>query len=323
MKIKFLIIRLSSIGDIVLTSPVIRCLKQQVKDAEIHYLVKKQFIDTIKNNPYIDKIHTFDGNLKKTIEELKKENFDHIIDLHKNFRSIRIRNKLRVPDLTFNKLNVEKWFAVKLKRKALLPDVHIVDRYFEAILPFDVKNDGKGLDYFINSETDAIKLPYEKFIVFVTGAKHATKQIPTEIATKILSKVKHPVILLGSKEDIAISEKITQGVKDKKITNLTGKLTLNQSAYVISQSTGIITPDTGLMHIASAYKKPIASVWGNTIPEFGMYPYKPDSRSKIFEVKNLKCRPCSKLGYKKCPKGHFNCMMKQDTDSIAAFVNSL
>ena len=306
-----------------MTSPVVRCLKQQVQDAEIHFLVKKQFIDTIKNNPYIDKIHTFDGNLKKTIEELKKENFDHIIDLHKNLRSIRIRNKLKVPDLTFNKLNIEKWFAVKLKRKALLPDVHIVDRYFEAVAPFDVKNDGKGLDYFINPETDKIKLPYEKYIVFVIGAKHATKQIPPEIAVKILSKVKHPVILLGGKEEIATSEKITQGLKDKEITNLTGKLTLNQSAYVISQSAGVITPDTGLMHIASAFKKPIASVWGNTIPEFGMYPYKPDSRSKIFEVKDLKCRPCSKLGYKKCPKGHFNCMMKQDTDAIAAFANSL
>ena len=323
MKIKILIIRLSSIGDIVLTTPVVRCVKQQIKDSEVHYLVKEQFKDTVTNNPYIDKIHLFKGNLKETIQELKSEDFQYIIDLHKNFRSIKIRNKLKIADFSFNKLNFEKFLAVTFKWKNHLPDIHIVDRYFEAVKIFDVVNDGKGLDYFIDEEKDKVELPHNKFIAFVTGAKHNTKQIPVEIAAKIIDNIKYPVVILGGKADIETAEKIKSNLKKEDVINFTGKLTLNRSAYVISKSSAVITPDTGLMHIAAAFKKPVASVWGNTIPEFGMYPYMPDDRSEIFEVKDLKCRPCSKLGHKKCPKKHFNCMMQQDYKAIAEWANNL
>jgi ADP-heptose:LPS heptosyltransferase len=113
--------------------------------------------------------------------------------------------------------------------------------------------------------------------------------------------------LLGGKEDAAIAEQVYQLHKNNTI-NLCGKLNLNQSASIIQQSHKVITSDTGLMHIAAAYKKDIISLWGNTIPEFGMGPYFAGKNSQILEVKNLSCRPCSKLGYKKCPKGHFKCM---------------
>jgi ADP-heptose:LPS heptosyltransferase len=79
------------------------------------------------------------------------------------------------------------------------------------------------------------------------------------------------------------------------------------------------------MHIAAALRKPIVSIWGNTIPEFGMYPYFPmnSARSVISEVKDLHCRPCSKLGFKKCPKQHFKCMMLQDEVFISKSINDL
>ena len=322
MKIKFLVIRLSSIGDIVLTSPIVRALKQQVEDSEIHFFVKKQFSDVIVNNPYIDKIHLYDGNLKEAIREFKNVGIDYIIDLHKNFRSIRVRNALKIPDFTFNKLNLKKWLAVRLKKKSFLPKVHIVDRYFEAVKHFDVKNDNKGLDYFINEKKDAINLNLKDFIVFVVGAKHNTKKIPIDIATRIINGIEKPVVLLGGQTDVDDAKAIENKLY-KKVLNLVGKLKLNESAYVIKMSDGVITPDTGLMHIASAFKKNIASVWGNTIPEFGMYPYMPGEKSKIFEVNDLKCRPCSKLGYKKCPKKHFYCMTKQSFVDIIKWANEI
>lgn len=320
-EVKFLIIRFSSIGDIVLTTPVIRCLKQQVEGAVVHYLTKPQYASIVENNPYIDKVHIL-KSYDETIHELKDEGFDYIIDLHKNLRSWRFKNRLKVMDFSFPKLNHEKWLMVKFKKNKL-PNLHIVDRYFEAVKVFSAENDGKGLDYFI-PQTDKVDLnnycsiSSEKFIAFAIGGQHETKKLPTEKIIEICYNINMPVLLLGGKEDFENGEKVIANCKNT--INLCGKLNLNQSASVIEQSHFVITHDTGLMHIAAALKKNIASVWGNTIPQFGMYPYLPGEKSKIFEVEGLKCRPCSKLGHKKCPKGHFDCMMKQDVKGIGEYV---
>jgi ADP-heptose:LPS heptosyltransferase len=105
--------------------------------------------------------------------------------------------------------------------------------------------------------------------------------------------------------------------------NAVGKYNINQSASLIRQSKLVITHDTGLMHIAAAFKKKILSVWGHTIPEFGMYPYLPDPDSRIFETRGLKCRPCTKIGKAECPKGHFRCINDIDNDAIASAANEL
>ncbi len=318
-KVKFLIIRFSSIGDIVLTSPVIRCLKQQVKGAEIHFLVKKQFSSIMKNNPYLDKVHVFENNLTESISELKKEHFHYIIDLHRNLRSKMVKSRLKVLSFSFSKININKWLMVNFKINTL-PNIHIVDRYLKTVQIFNIKNDNKGLDYFIpeEDEINLKNLPLnfrDKYIAFVVGAKHATKQLPVEKMISICKKSSFPVVLLGGNEDIEISNKIEQAI-GKNIYNACGKYNLNQSASLIKQSYAVITHDTGLMHIAAAFKKKIISIWGNTIPEFGMYPYLPGQDSKIIEVKNLKCRPCSKIGFEKCPKKHFKCMQEINDNEI-------
>jgi ADP-heptose:LPS heptosyltransferase len=143
----------------------------------------------------------------------------------------------------------------------------------------------------------------------VIGAKFKTKAYPEDKIIEVCKRVNNPFVLLGGTEDAEMGEKIKKEVGDR-IYNSCGKFNLNQSASLVRQADRIITNDTGLMHIAAAFKKEIISLWGNTIPEFGMFPYMPgnESRSHIFEVKGLSCRPCSKLGYQKCPKGHFKCM---------------
>ncbi|MCU0370624.1 MAG: hypothetical protein MUC31_04350, partial [Bacteroidales bacterium] len=143
---KILIIRFSSIGDIVLTSPVIRCIKQQVPDAEVHFAVKKSFYPVVQANPYIDKFHLLEGDLKQFTGSLKEEGFDFIVDLHRNFRSRYIRSSLKVPAAGFPKLNIRKWLLTRLKID-LMPDIHIVDRYFRAASSLGVTHDGKGLEY--------------------------------------------------------------------------------------------------------------------------------------------------------------------------------
>ncbi len=309
---KILIIRFSSIGDIVLTTPIIRCLKQQVQGAEIHFVTKQQFAMVLQANPYVDKLHTISNSIFEITNELKKENYDYVIDLHHNLRTLKLKLVLGKKAFSFPKLNWEKFLIVNFKINKL-PPTHIVDRYFETVKPLEITNDNEGLDYFIpakdslNTESILPTLFQNGYYALVVGGSYYTKQIPLNKLKEICAKSSKPLVLLGGKEDVAIAEELHKNFSETTI-NLCGKINLNQSASLIQQAKKVITSDTGLMHIASAFKKDIISLWGNTIPEFGMGPYLPSAQSKIMEVKNLNCRPCSKLGYHHCPKKHFKCM---------------
>ena len=319
---KFLIIRFSSIGDIVLTTPVVRCLKKQVADAEVHFLTKQSFATIVESNPYIDKVHSLAHSWDTVVHELKQENYDYVIDLHHNLRTLRLKKDLGIKNFRFNKLNIQKWIYTNFKWN-LMPDLHIVDRYLKTVESFGVKNDGEGLDYFIPAK-DEVKqkdIPashHAGYIGIVVGAAHNTKKLPVEKLKELCGLIEHPVILLGGKEDNENAKQISS-VDPVKVYNACGKFNLNESADLVRKAKLIISHDTGLMHIAAAFKKKIISVWGNTVPEFGMCPYygKRQIENSIFEIRNLPCRPCSKIGYNTCPKGHFKCMRQISMDAIA------
>lgn len=331
---KVLIIRFSSIGDIVLTTPVVRCVKKQLENVELHYLTKDSFRSIIENNPYIDKRIYLTDHLSDIISELQKENYDYVIDLHNSLRSLRVCLSLKAKRLTFNKLNFEKWLMVNFKIN-LLPDIHIVDRYLQSVVTLGVKNDGEGLDYFIPAQDEVqIKdLPLTHihgYIGVVIGAKHFTKRLPSYKLIELCQHIQAPVILLGGKEDATIGQEIKDAA-GVKVFNACGKYNLNQSASLVKWAKAIVTHDTGLMHVAAAFKKEIYSIWGNTIPQFGMYPYygNPVKYKDLYrklshysEIKNLYCRPCSKIGYAKCPKKHFRCMKEQDMKAIADTIHN-
>ncbi len=322
---KVLIIRFSSIGDIILTSPVIRMLKKQVPDIEIHALTKQRHAFLYEQNPYISKTFSFKNKLRESIGSLKKEKYDYVIDLHKNLRSLHAKTSIRRPSVSFPKLNLKKWILVNFK-KDLLPDIHIVDRYLmPAKKLFKLNNDDDGLDYFIPEidikKTEALLSNTDKnYIVMVLGGKFATKKIPLDVIIAIMEKSNCSFAILGGAEDHNRAEMLLKHFRgtQKIAYNGCGKLNLNQSAYVIKNSMAVITADTGLMHIAAAFNKILISLWGNTVPKFGMYPYLPKmpKNNYIFEVENLSCRPCSKIGYQRCPQRHFKCMLAQDIEKI-------
>lgn len=327
---KYLIIRFSSIGDIVLTTPVIRCLKKQTR-AEIHFLTKRNFQNLLQPNPFLDKIFSFEKNLTEIIPQLKLEKYDVVIDLHNNLRSWKVKQSLDCPALSFDKLNFEKWLLVNLKINRL-PAIHIVDRYLETVSSLGVKNDNAGLDFFlpapdkelengILSKVPGLHLDHP-FLAFAIGAAHQTKRPTKEMMIEICLKSKWPVILLGGKTEAGEGEEIAQA-SNKKAINTCGLLSLHESAFLIKKAAKVLTPDTGMMHIAAAFGKEIISLWGNTVPEFGMYPYLPGGAGKsfLFENKSISCRPCSKIGYEKCPKGHFQCMLGLPLAEIIATIN--
>jgi len=406
--LKILVIRFSSIGDIVLTTPVVRGLKLQL-GGEVHFLTKNSFQNLLISNPHIDKVFSIEKNVTEVLAQLKAEQYDYIIDLHKNLRSQQIRFALKAKYLTFDKINFEKWLMVNFKHNRL-PSEHIVIRYLKAVESLGVKYDGGGLDYFFSFEMPSglkppdplkgerdlpanlpsdlnlsadldeqfrrvieTKLEIEKedriegklehevndqsegkivgesfspfrgagglsfagkshpknlnksdYIAFAIGGAHATKRLPLSKIISICKKINQPIILLGGKDDATTGEEIVLNIKERTIFNACGKLTLDESAWVVKGATKVITHDTGMMHIAAAFQKEIISIWGNTIPEFGMYPfYKNEVKlNTTIQVENLPCRPCSKIGFDKCPKGHFKCMNEISEAAILKSIKS-
>ncbi len=325
---KVLVIRFSSIGDIVLTTPVVRCLKQKYPDCEVHYLTKISYGPMLANNPYIDRLHFLQDDLPAVVEELKKEKFDHVIDLHHNIRSLRVKKGLNVNSYSFPKLNVKKWLLTNLKVN-MMPDKSIVERYFEAVKELGVHNDGQGLDYFLPEDKkltskDIPMSHWGGFVGCVIGGSYNTKKLPVAQWKKFCELVPYPVVLLGGPEDMQEGNEIAENDRIK-IYNSCGKFSLNESAELVKYAKVVVSNDTGLMHVATAFQKPVISLWGNTAPELGMFPYygfnnlkdRVAQQSVIMENKSLGCHPCSKLGYNRCPRRHFKCMNELDMQVVA------
>jgi heptosyltransferase-2 len=268
----------------------------------------------------------YDHNFRDLIPQLKGQGFHFIIDLHKNVRSSFVKSQMGVPSATFPKLNWQKWLMVRMKLN-FLPAVHVADRYFLAAKHFGIQNDGQGLEYFIPAADEVAPeaLPESHrngYFAVVIGGMHATKIFPAGKVAAVCSGLARPVVLLGGREDRERGEEIARAT-GPLVFNACGLFSINQSASLIRQSDAVMTNDTGLMHVAAAFRKPVVSVWGNTIPGFGMYPYLPaplQQISRIAEVKGLSCRPCSKIGYPECPKKHFRCMNDIDTGPIVGFL---
>ena len=310
-----------------LTSPVVRCVKEQT-GAEVHFLTKQSFAATLRHNPYVDRLWTIKKDISEIAAQLIAEGFTHLIDLHGNLRTLELKQRLRWGHLvagrrppriaTFDKLNTRKLLLTRL-RVDRMPDVHIVDRYLAAAAFLGVRNDGRGLDYFVGTE-DVTPVPEQPYVAFVIGAAHATKCLEEPQMMELCRRIPHPVVLLGGPGEAALGERIAGEVEG--VENACGRYSLNGSAELVRRAAAVLTHDTGLMHIAAAFKRPIVSVWGNTVPAFGMYPYLPAGAPEavIVEVKGLNCRPCSKIGYAACPRGHFKCMREQRLDAIAQSV---
>ena len=319
---KVLVIRFSSIGDIVLTTPVLRCFRKAYPSGILHYLTKKSFGPLLENNPHIDKLFLLEHDLQPIINELRLQHYDFVIDLHNNLRSHRVIRELKVESGSFAKLNIQKWLLTNLKLD-LMPRESIVSRYLAAGASIGIKDDGRGLDYYLpaNPQIASNDIPVSHwggYVGCVIGGSYATKQLPVASWKQCCADTPFPIVLLGGPEDKASGDEIAS-IDPLKIYNSCGKFSLSESAELVRYARVIVTNDTGLMHIAAAFRKPIISLWGNTTPDMGMFPYyggndllHQSALSAMLQKAGLGCRPCSKLGFHSCPKGHFSCMQGLD-----------
>ena len=320
---KILVIRFSSMGDIIYTTPVVRCLKKQIPGAEVHFLTKPAFKYIYDNNPYVDKLLLLKSTLSATIQEIKAGQYDYIIDLHNNLRTAIIKLRTGIRSSTYQKQPLKKWLSLKFKLK-LIPPTHLVDRYLKTVKFLGVVNDGQPIDYYIKAEHQLNNLlppTHQKtYIAFVIGATHFTKRMPNDKIISICRQLNSPVVLLGG-HDVKANGDIIAGAIGTPVYNACGITSLDESVYLVSQAKIIIGFDTGLTHIAEAFNKPIVSIWGGTVPDLlGVQPYMVND--VLVAGIDLPCRPCSKFGLEKCPLGHFKCMNDMPEDGIVKFANT-
>jgi ADP-heptose:LPS heptosyltransferase len=317
-----LVIRLSSIGDIVLTTPLLSALRTGLPEAEIHYLTKPAFASLLRYNTNLDRVLTLGPSLWTTRQMVAAENYDFVIDLHKNFRSLTLIHSLGLRSSTIDKQNATKRRMLHGNRRNLAVR-HIVTRYGEALhplglslpnsCPLDFPLPPELLEWGQQTVTKALGEDSQA-IGAVIGATHATKRWLPEPYADSLNQIGQSVVLLGGPSDRDFAAEMLPLLRVPFLDSV-GAHSLLESAALLAACDSVLSHDTGLMHIAAALQKPIVSLWGNTVPEFGFAPWKVPHA--VAEVSGLVCRPCSRIGYDACPQGHFRCMRDLSPQAVA------
>lgn len=340
---KTLIIRLSSIGDIVLASPLIRLLRKKNSQAQTDFLVKSEYRELVRYNPHLRYVIEFDthggfAGLRALRKKIRQERYDAIVDIHGNFRSTFLRSKASPTVLKVNKRRLARFFLANFKWNIYRSVAAVPIRYLEAVRSLGIGDDGGGLEVFVPEETSVrvwdqlskAGIDGQGHVVgLCPGAKHATKrwlrQYFEQLAVALVKEDNAELLLFGGKDDQEICASIERRVvqdtgRRGDILNYAGALSLLETASAMDACDVIVANDSGLLHLAAARKRRVVAIFGPTVKEFGFYPY--GTESKVIERQGLYCRPCTHIGGQTCPEGHFRCMKEITVDEVLNGVRS-
>lgn len=341
---KTVVFRLSSIGDIILSSALLRVMRQAAgKDARIDFVVRKEYAELVRHSHHLSIVHEYDvetgfEGLKKLAKELYDEHYDLAVDIHDSIRTKFLRTTCRPKEtVVVDKRKFERWLLVNMKRNAYDDALSVADRYIETVEEYVVKNDGKGLEIFIPDSTlfeisgkmARLKLnEFEKVIGICPGSKHFTKRWQkekfAEVAVRTAKEFHAKIFLFGGpdeKDDCTfVADEVKRRVSPDAVSNFTGEFSLLESAAALEFCDVVVTNDSGLMHLAAAKQKKIVAVFGSTVKEFGFFPY--GTEAIVVEKNDLDCRPCTHIGRKSCPKEHFKCLLDISVDEVFAGIKN-
>ncbi len=328
---KILVVRLSSIGDIILTTPLLRSLKTKYPGAQITFLIKEQYKELLASSPYVDKLITFnkkDGfsGLTDIKNRLKEEKFDLFLDIHKNWRSRYLRLGIGAKKVTsYNKLIFKRtlliWFKINLYGK-IKP---VYERYFDSVRDQGIKYDGRGTQIHVpDAAVHKVKTVLEAagyhfngpLVILCPGATYFNKKWKPEgfvETARYLTREKSAfVVIHGGPEDKVLCSGIAR-TAGSGCVSLAGMFSLSESAALLKSATLVIANDSGLLHLAQSQKVPVVGIYGPTTRELGYFPV--ELNSTVVETE-LSCRPCTHNGLDKCPKKHFRCMNDITAESV-------
>ena len=326
---KILIIRLSSIGDILLSTAFIRQTRLTFPEAEIDFIIKKRFADLVQYNPHINKVFEYDDENKTGLSEFvshfKTIKYDYIFDLHNNLRSIYIRNRIHAKNrFHIKKDKLAQTALVKLKWHLYSHLKSIPERYSDVGVEAGITDDGKGLEVYWNEETESsVNDHFSRAKIVVSrptiglapGAGFYTKRWPRDYFIQLIdlinSRDDYNILLLGGEQETELGKQLA---KLPNVYNFIAKLNILESGVAISRLSSLISNDSGLMHMATCVNTPVVAIFGSSVKEFGFFPYR--AKSSVVENKDLDCRPCSHIGKSSCPRSHFKCMNDIQPDKI-------
>jgi len=332
---KILIIRLSSIGDIILTTALIRCVRLKYPEVQIDFMVKKQFLETVVYNPHISNVLVFEKgqSLKEFKNRLKLENYDWLIDIHQNFRSLFLKTGLKIPLKTgYSKQLFHRTLLVYLGKNIYGKAKPVLLRYFEAVEKQGVKYDNAGTEvFFTDQNMEKVKQALNQsgytsdknLFVLCPGASFSNKRwLPERFAAVAEYLVKNKngwIAFIGGKNDRELCAEIQSSLVATS-ANFAGEFSLLDSAALLSECVAFVGNDSGMLHLAQAFKKSVVGIYGPTVKELGYFPI--PEKSVVVE-KAIPCRPCTHNGLNKCPKKHFNCMNTISSENVVEALESL
>ena len=328
---KILVVRLSSIGDIILTTPLLRSLKTAWPDAHVTYLIKKQYEELLNHSPYVDELIAFDKNegfrgLQQIKEKLKSRKFDLFLDIHKNWRSRYLRWGLGAESVTsYSKLIFQRTMLIWFKINLYTQIKPVYERYYDSLKSMGIKYDGQGTEIFIPAATtgkvsnlleQAGFSPGKPLVIICPSATYFNKKWKTsgfvETAKHLISERSAFIVIHGGPEDKLLCGTIASEIGHQSIS-LAGQLSLSESAALLKYSNLVIANDSGLLHMAQSQKVPVVGIYGATTRELGYFPVPQDST--VVEA-DVSCRPCTHNGLNHCPRKHFRCMMDISSDRV-------
>lgn len=340
---KTLIIRLSSIGDVILATPLARILREKLPSAQVDFLVKREYAPLVRHNPHLSSVIELDTqsgfeHLRGLRKRIRQEHYDLIIDVQGNLRSVFLRTGSSENLVSVNKRKLARFLLINFKWNVYRSAPAVCVRYLETLRRFPLFDDGKGLEVFIPKEiSDHVRQHLEStglgncenVVGLCPGSRHATKRWLQErfaqLAITLIKEERMGVFLFGGLGDRELCASIERQIMEstgnqESIANFAGVFSLLETAVAMDACDVVVTNDTGLLHLAAARKRKVVAIFGPTVKEFGFFPY--GTESKVFEHAGLYCRPCTHVGGKVCPEGHFRCMKDTSVDDVLSGVRS-
>jgi heptosyltransferase-2 len=324
----FLLVRFSSIGDVLLTTPLIRALHARHPDVPLVFVTKEAFAPLVADHPYLDRVVALAPGepLRGLARQLRALDPTRGLDLHGSLRSAALRLLVPCRWHGYSKRKLARGVLIATKIDLYGRRVPVAERYFEAARDLDVRADGDPPEFFLASaardwaarwlrERDLERTP---LAVLAPGAAHVTKRWPLERWVALAQRLRergYGMAAVGGPEDRAAADALAP-----LVASAAGACTLQETGALIARARVAITGDTGVMHMATGVGTPVVALFGPTVEAFGFFPYR--AKSVVLE-RPLDCRPCSPMGGPRCPMGHHRCLVDIGPGDALAAVEQL
>jgi heptosyltransferase-2 len=328
---KALILRLSSIGDVILTTPFLRALKRARPELEIHAAVRPEYADLLRYHPAVSRLLEIDvsSGVRGLLEAnrlFRAGGYDTVYDLHNTPRTGLLRLGVARDLRVVRKRSLRRFLLVRCGVPIRGKTVPVAERYIETAGADGAIPDGRGPD--LHFPDDIHERMAERIALFLNGrgipllafcpgARHETKRWPVErfisLRDLILRETNAGILLLGGPSDRERAEALSTA-GEGRVLNLCASASLPESAAAMDHCSAVLSNDSGLMHMACARGIPVVALFGCTVGEFGFFPY--NSASTVHEIHGLPCRPCTHIGLPRCPEGHFRCLRDITPESV-------